>query len=102
MFSPLDQCVVVYCVGICLLAESTPAGFSPQVAALVAALDKDFAADRKKIAELDLSPVLAASYVSMVEAELKRRGRGHVAVELHTLSMQRLFEDVLPGWQTHL
>ena len=68
------------------------------MAALVAALDKDFAADRKKIAEMDLSPVLAASYVSMVEAELKRRGRGHVVVELHTQPLRRLFENILPGW----
>lgn len=74
---------------------------SPQVAALVAALDKDFAADRKKIAEMDLSPVLSASYVSMVEAELKRRGKAVPAVEMHTRPLARLFQgDDVPGWKT--
>lgn len=63
----------------------------------MASLDKDFAADRKKIAEMDLSPVLAASYVSMVEAELKRRGRGVAAVQVQPV--EGLFDNRSPGWK---
>ncbi len=72
---------------------------SPQVAALTSALDKDFAGERKKIAELDLAPLLSASYVSMVDTELKRRTRTQVAVELHTEPLEGLFAgQQVPGW----
>jgi len=44
----------------------------PQVAAFVSVLDKDLS-DRVKTAEVDLEPVLAASYSSLITQEAARR-----------------------------
>lgn len=67
---------------------------------MTGALDKDFAGERKKIAEMDLAPLLSVSYVSMVDTELKRRTRTQVAVEVHTQPLDGLFAGEIPGWQT--
>ena len=71
-----------------------------QVAALAGVLDKDLT-NRKATSEVDVGPLLTASYASMIEGELKRRLK-QAPVAFWARPPKKLFtEDAaadLPGW----
>jgi len=84
------------------LAYSVPQTMTlhPQVAALAGVLDTDLT-NRKATSELDIGPLLTASYASLIETELKRRLK-QVPVAFWARPPANLFSDDavanLPGW----
>ncbi len=72
-----------------------------QVAAMASMLDTDLT-NRKATSELDIGPLLTASYASLIETELKRRLK-QAPVAFWARPPTKLFSDDaeadLPGWQ---
>jgi hypothetical protein len=73
-----------------------------QVAAMCTVLDKDLS-DRVRTSELDVTPLLAASYASLLQQELGRKLRKGVAVAFYSSTPAGLFDggligDDLAGW----
>ena len=72
-----------------------------QVAALAGVLDTDLT-NRKATSEVDVGPLLTASYASLIETELKRRLK-QAPVAFWARPPAKLFSDDatvdLPGWQ---
>jgi hypothetical protein len=73
-----------------------------QVAAMSSVLDKDLS-DRVRSSELDLAPLLPASYASLMGQELGRKLRKGVAVAFYTSSPGGLWDagllgEEMPGW----
>jgi hypothetical protein len=67
-----------------------------QVAAMSSVLDKDLA-DRVRSSELDLGPLLPASYASLMGQELARKLRKGVAVAFYAAPPQGLWDGALLG-----
>jgi hypothetical protein len=73
-----------------------------QVAAMSSVLDKDLS-DRVRSSELDLAPLLPASYASLMAQELGRKLRKGVAVAFYASAPRGLWDESLlgeemPGW----
>lgn len=71
-----------------------------QVAAFVSVLDKDLA-DRTKTSEVDLSPLLPASYASLFKGEVERRLK-QVPIAFYQQAPSKLFDinadEDFVGW----
>jgi U3 small nucleolar RNA-associated protein 19 len=77
--------------------------YCPQVSALCSILDKDLA-NRRLTTEVDLDPVLAASYSSLLKQEAERRIK-HVPLAFFKEVPQKLFdpaERAFHGWSFDL
>jgi hypothetical protein len=73
-----------------------------QVAAMCTVLDKDLT-DRVRTSEVDVAPLLTASYASLLQQELGRKLRKGVAVAFYSSTPAGLFDggligDDLAGW----
>jgi hypothetical protein len=73
-----------------------------QVAAMCAVLDKDLS-DRVRTSEVDVTPLLTASYASLLQQELGRKLRRGVAVAFYSSEPGGLFDgevvgEDLAGW----
>lgn len=66
-----------------------------QVAHFVKQLDRDLT-DRKKVAEIDMAPLLAGGYSTQLQAELSKKLRKPPSCAYE--GMGSLFDAGLPGW----
>ena len=58
-------------------------------------LDRDLT-DRKKVAEVDMAPLLSEGYTSQLQADLGKKLRKPPATEFQQVN--GLFDQALPGW----